>query len=79
MAYLSGSPHVSKRGIEEIVKTLFGLPIALESIANLEHEMSAAFALAQRRVNERLLRLRVCERFPRAALFWRVPPRPHDF
>jgi transposase len=42
VAYLSGSPHVSKRGIEELIETVFGLPIALGSIANLEQEMSAA-------------------------------------
>lgn len=46
VAYLSGSPHVSKRGIEEIVETLFGLPIALGSVANLEQEMSAALEAA---------------------------------
>jgi transposase len=44
VSYLSGSPHVSKRGIEEIVETLFGVPIALGSVANLEQEMSAALA-----------------------------------
>jgi len=46
VAYLSGSPHVSKRGIEEVVETLFGVPIALGSIANLEQEASAALAAA---------------------------------
>jgi transposase len=42
VAYLSGSPHVSKRGIEEVVETLFGVPIALGSVVNLEQEMSVA-------------------------------------
>lgn len=46
VAYLSGSPHVSKRGIEEIVETLFGIPVALGTIVNLEQEMSAALASA---------------------------------
>ena len=44
VAYLSGSPHVSKRGIEEVVEAVVGLPIALGSITNLEQEMSAALA-----------------------------------
>ncbi len=44
VAYLSGSPHVSKRGIEEVVETLVGIPIALGTVANLEREMSAALA-----------------------------------
>jgi transposase len=46
VSYLSGSPHVSKRGIEEIVETLIGIPLALGTVANLEQEMSAALASA---------------------------------
>lgn len=46
VAYLSGSPHVSKRGIEELVETLLGLPISLGSVINIEQEMSAALAAA---------------------------------
>lgn len=42
VAYLSGSPHVSKRGIEEVVETLLGVPIGLGTIANLEQEASTA-------------------------------------
>jgi transposase len=42
LAYLSGSPHVSKRGLEEIADTLFQAPIALGTVSNLEAEMSAA-------------------------------------
>jgi transposase len=42
VAYLSGSPHVGKRGIEEIVETLVGIPIGLGTVVNLEQEMSAA-------------------------------------
>ena len=42
LSYFSGSPHVSKRGIEEICETVFQVPIALGSVANLEQEMSAA-------------------------------------
>jgi transposase len=46
VAYLSGSPHVSKRGIEELVETVFGLPISLGSVINIEQEMSAALGAA---------------------------------
>jgi transposase len=46
LSYLSGGPHVSKRGIEEIVETVFNVPIALGTVANLEQEMSAALAPA---------------------------------
>lgn len=42
LAFLSGSPHVSKRGLEEIADTLFQAPIALGTVSNLEAEMSAA-------------------------------------
>jgi len=42
LGYLSGSPHVSKRGIEEICETVFQVPISLGTIGNLEQEMSAA-------------------------------------
>ena len=44
MGYLAGCHQVSKRGIEEIVETLFEVPIALGTIANLERELSAALA-----------------------------------
>ena len=44
VAYLSGSPHVSKRGIEEIIETLVGIPIGLGTVANLEQEVSTALA-----------------------------------
>jgi transposase len=46
LAYLSGSPHVSKRGIEEIADTLFQAPVALGTVSNLEAEMSAALQTA---------------------------------
>lgn len=46
VSYLSGSPHVSKRGIEEVIETVVGLPISLGTIVKLEQEMSAALAPA---------------------------------
>ena len=52
LAYLSGSPHVSKRGLEEIADTLFQAPIALGTISNLEAEMSAALQPAHTQAQE---------------------------
>jgi transposase len=46
MGYFAGCHQVSKRGIEEIVETLFEVPIALGTVANLEQELSAALEQA---------------------------------
>jgi transposase len=46
MSYMSGFLHAGKRGIEEFVETVFGTPIALGSVSNLEQEMSVALAPA---------------------------------
>jgi transposase len=46
LSYLSGSPHVSKRGIEEICESVFQVPISLGTVANLEQEMSGALQSA---------------------------------
>jgi transposase len=46
LSYLAGCHHVSKRGLEEISETLFEVPVALGTVANLEQEMSAALAPA---------------------------------
>jgi transposase len=42
LAYLVGSHGVSKRGVEEIAHDVFGVHVALGSVANLEQEVSAA-------------------------------------
>jgi transposase len=56
LSFLSSVLHASKRGIEEFVETVFGAPIALGTVINLEREMSAALAAAhaeaQRAVQE---------------------------
>ncbi len=44
LSYLAGCQHVSKRGLEEVVGSLFGVPVALGTIANLEQKTSAALA-----------------------------------
>jgi transposase len=46
MAYFAGCHQVSKRGVEEIVETLFEVPVALGTISNLEQQMSDALAPA---------------------------------
>lgn len=45
MSFLAASPHVSKRGIEEVVETVFGAPVSLGTVANLEQEMSQALVV----------------------------------
>jgi transposase len=44
MTYLRGAHHVSMRGVEEIVETVFEVPVALGKVAQLEQEMSQALA-----------------------------------
>jgi transposase len=46
LSYLAGCHHVSKRGLEEIVETVFDAPISLGTVSGLEQEMSAALAPA---------------------------------
>ena len=50
MVYFAGSHGMSKRGTEETVGTLFGVPIAAGTIANPEQEASAALEPAYREV-----------------------------
>jgi transposase len=42
LSYFSGCHGVSKRGVEEIADHVFGAPVALGTVANLEQEVSAA-------------------------------------
>jgi transposase len=44
LSYLAGCQHVSKRGLEEIAETIFGVPVGLGTIVNLERKTSAALA-----------------------------------
>ena len=52
LSYLSGAQGISKRGIEEIAETIFGVPISLGTVANLEQEVSAALAPAHQEALE---------------------------
>jgi len=42
LAYLSGCCHDSKRTVEEIAETVFGMPLSLGSVSNVEQEVAAA-------------------------------------
>src|SRR5205823_5775068 len=44
MAYPSGARHDSKRGVAEVVGTVFGVPRALGTVSAVEQETSAALA-----------------------------------
>jgi transposase len=48
IVYFAGSHGMSKRGIEEVVETLFEVPISLGTISNLEKEAAAALEPAYR-------------------------------
>lgn len=52
LSYLTGAQGISKRGIEEIAETIFGVPISLGTVANLEQEVSAALAPAHQEALE---------------------------
>src|ERR1700722_9145382 len=45
LTYLRGAHRVSVRGVEEIATTLFEVPIAVGTVANLSEEVSAALAV----------------------------------
>ena len=42
LSYFTGCHGISKRGVEEIVETIFQVPIALGTVSNLEREVAAA-------------------------------------
>jgi transposase len=46
IGYLTGDQGLSKRGVEEVVEQVFGVPIGLGTVSNLEQEISAALAVA---------------------------------
>jgi transposase len=46
LVYLAGSHHVSCRGLEEIARDLFEIPLSLGSVAHLRQQMTAALAPA---------------------------------
>ena len=57
--YFSGYQGISKRGVEEIIENVFGAPISLGTVANLEQEVSAAMAPAHQEALEAVRRAAV--------------------
>jgi transposase len=51
-SYLTGAQGISKRAVEEIAETVFGVPISLGTVANLEQEVSIALAPAHQEALE---------------------------
>ncbi|HEV3259761.1 MAG TPA: IS66 family transposase [Gemmataceae bacterium] len=52
MSYVSGARHDSKRGVEEISETVFGVRLALGTVSALEEQTSQALAPAQGEAQE---------------------------
>jgi len=52
LSYLTGNLGLSKRNVEELAADLFGAPISLGTIANLEQEVSAALEPAHQEALE---------------------------
>lgn len=46
LAYLSGSQHVSQRGLAEVTQTLFGVPLSVGAINHAQQQTSQALAPA---------------------------------
>jgi transposase len=44
LTYFSGAQHLGKRAVAEVAETLFGVPVALGTVAAMEQETSAALA-----------------------------------
>lgn len=52
LAYLTGSHHVSQRGLEEIAEDVFEVPLSVGTVAHLQAQMSTALAPAHAEVLE---------------------------
>jgi transposase len=52
LSYLTGNLGLSKRNVEELAADIFGAPIALGTVANLEQEVSAALEPAHQEALE---------------------------
>jgi transposase len=48
VSYLAACQHVSRRGLEEVVETVFGVPVSLGTTAAVQEQMSQALASAHR-------------------------------
>jgi len=59
MSYLSGRHHLSRRGVEEIVETVFDVPTSLGTVIALEAETTAALAGAYQEAQDEVRRAAV--------------------
>jgi len=59
LSYFSGCHGVSKRGVEEISERVFGAPIAVGTVANLEQEVSGALEPSHREALQAVRRAQV--------------------
>ena len=54
LAYLAGSQHVSRRGLEEVCETLFDIPVSLGTIAALERQTARALEIPHQQIGAAL-------------------------
>jgi transposase len=52
LSYLSGCQHVSARGLREVAEAIYGVPIALGSVAALQGQMSRALQAPHGRIGD---------------------------
>src|SRR5262245_7505939 len=50
LSYLGGCQHVSQRGLEDVVETVFGIPTSLGTVATLQGQMSEALEAPPREI-----------------------------
>jgi transposase len=50
LSYLGGCQHLSQRGLEDVVETVFGIPTSLGSVATLQGQMSEALEAPPREI-----------------------------
>jgi transposase len=50
VSYLGGCQHVSQRGLEDVVESVFGIPVSLGTVAALQAQMSRALEVPHQEV-----------------------------
>jgi hypothetical protein len=64
MSYFASRHRMGRRGVEEVVETVFEVPTSLGSISALEAEMSAALASPYQEAAEAVREAAVKKAFP---------------
>src|SRR5262249_8189861 len=52
LGYLTGTQHVSQRGLEEVALDLFGVPLSLGSVGTMQQDISAALQQPHQQIGE---------------------------